>query len=102
MEKLKLEGKKNYRNTHNADNRGNFKIPNNAPHVLQRDQINRDRDDKKVQAPLQNNLVADEEEEDEETDPEIHCLGDTSSYPHLTQYLYEESLMDSHLNELNK
>jgi hypothetical protein len=57
---------------------------------------------KKFQAPLQNNLVVDEEGEDEETDPEIHCLGDTSSSPHLTQYAYEESLMDSQLNELSK
>jgi hypothetical protein len=102
MEKLKLEGKQNYRNTQNVDNRGNFRRPNNAPQVLQRDQRNRDRDDKKVQAPLQNNLVVDEEGEDEETDPEIHCLGDTSSSPHLTQSAYEESLMDSQLNELSK
>jgi hypothetical protein len=35
-------------------------------------------------------------------DPEIHCLGDTSSFPHLTQAAYEESLMDSQLNELSK
>jgi hypothetical protein len=102
MEKLKLEGKQNYRNTQNVDNRGNFRRPNNAPQVLQRDQRNRDRDDQKVQAPLQNNLVVDEEGEDEETDPEIHCLGDTSSSPHLTQSAYEESLMDSQLNELSK
>jgi hypothetical protein len=101
MEKLKLEGKQNYRNTHNADNKGNFRRPNNAPQVLQRDQRNRDMDDKKVQAPLQNNLVVDEEE-DEETDPTIHCLGDTSSSPHLTQSAYEESLMDNQLNELSK
>jgi hypothetical protein len=85
MEKLKLEGKQSYRNTQNADNRGNFRRPNNAPQVLQRDQRNSDRDDKKVQAPLQNNLVADKEGEDEETNPEIHCLSNTSSSPHLTQ-----------------
>ena len=84
MEKLKLEGKKNYRNTQNANNKGNFRRPNNAPQVLQRDPINRDRDDKKFQAPLEKNLVVDEEGEDEEVDPEIHCLGDTSSSPHLT------------------
>jgi hypothetical protein len=102
MEKLKLEGRQNYRNTHNADNRGNFRRPNNSPQVLPRDQRNRDRDDKKIQAPLQNNLVVDEEGEEEETDPEIHCLGDTSSSPHLTKYAYEESLMDIHLNELSK
>jgi hypothetical protein len=51
MEKLKLEGKKNYRNTQNVDNRGNFRRPNNAPQVLQRDQRNRDRDDQKIPSP---------------------------------------------------
>jgi hypothetical protein len=102
MEKLKLEGKHNYRNTKNDDNRGNFRRPNNAPQVLQRDPRNRDRNDKKFQAPLQNNLVSNEEGEDEETNPEIHCLGDTSSSPHLTISTYEESLMDSQLNELRK
>jgi hypothetical protein len=78
MEKLKIEGKHNYRNTHNVDNRGNFRRPNNTAQILQRDQRNRDRDDQKVQAPLQNNLVVDEEGEDEETYPEIHCLRETS------------------------
>jgi hypothetical protein len=34
MEKLKLEGKQNYRNTQNVDNRGNFRRPNNSPQVL--------------------------------------------------------------------
>jgi hypothetical protein len=99
MEKLKLEGKQTYRNTQNDDNRGNFRRPNNAPQILPRDLRNRDRDDQKVQAPLQNNLVVDEEEgEDEENDPEIHCLGDTSSSPHLTQSAYEEYLMDNQIN----
>ena len=102
MEKMKLEGKKSYSNTHNADNRGNFRRPNNAPQIIQRDQRSRDRDDKKIQAPLEKDLVVDEEGEDEEIDPEIHFLGDTSSSPHLTQSAYEESLMDSHLNKLSK
>jgi hypothetical protein len=57
---------------------------------------------KKFQAPLQNNLVSDEEGEHEENDPTIHCLGDTSSSPHVTQSAYEESLMDIQLNELIK
>jgi hypothetical protein len=35
-----------------------------------------ERDDQRVQAPFQNNLVADEDEEEVEADPEIHCLGD--------------------------
>jgi hypothetical protein len=84
MEKLKLEGKQTYRNTQNTDNRGNYKRPNNAPQILQRDLRHGERDDQKVQAPLHNNLVANEEGEDEEIDPKIHCLGDTSSSPHLT------------------
>jgi hypothetical protein len=102
VERLKLEGKQSYRNPPNAENRGNFRRPNNTPQIIQRDQRNRDRDDQKIQTPLQNNLVTDEEGEEEEVDPEIHCLGDTSSFPHLTQSAYEESLMDNQLNELSK
>jgi hypothetical protein len=102
MEKLKFEGKQSYMNPQNVDNRGNFRRPNNFPQIIQRDQINKDRDDKKIQSPLQNNMVTNEEGEEEDVDPEIHCLGDTSSYPHLTQYEYEDSLMDSQLNELRK
>jgi ribonuclease HI len=99
MEKLKFEGKQGYKSAQNTDNRGNFRRPNNAPQIIQRDQ--RNRDDQKIQTPLQNNLVTDEGEE-EDADPEIHCLGDTSSFPHLTQFAYEESLMDSQLNEMSK
>jgi hypothetical protein len=95
MEKLKFEGKQGYKNAQNTNNRGNFRRPNNAPQIIQRDQRNRDRDDKKIQAPLQDNLIIDEEGEEEEVDPEIHCLGDISSSPHLTHSAYEESLMDS-------
>jgi hypothetical protein len=47
-------------------------------------------------------MVDDEVGEDEETDPKIHCLGDTSPSPHLTQSAYEKSLMDNQLNELSK
>jgi len=47
-------------------------------------------------------MVDDEVGEDEETNLEIHCLGDTSTSPHLNQYAYEESFMDSQLNELSK
>jgi hypothetical protein len=101
MEKIELEGKQGYRNSQNTENRGSFKRPTNAPQIIQRDQRNKERDDQKIQAPLQNNLVTDEGEE-EELDPEIHCLGGTSSFPHLTQAAYEESLMDSQLNELSK
>jgi hypothetical protein len=51
---------------------------------------------------LQNNLVVDEEEEEVEADPDIHCLGDTSPSPHLTQSSYEKYLMDIPINELIK
>jgi hypothetical protein len=43
-----------------------------------------------------------EEGETDELDPEIHCFGDTPPFPHLTQSAYEESLMDSQMNELSK
>jgi hypothetical protein len=102
MEKWELEGNQSYMNLQNVDNRGNFKRPNNDPQIIQRDQRNRDRDDQKIQAPIQNNLVNDEEGEEEDVDPEIHCLGDTSSFPHLTQSAYEESLMENQLNEMIK
>jgi ribonuclease HI len=103
MERLEVEGKQTYKNPQNVDNRGNFKrLNNNAPQIMQREQRNRDRDDQKVQTPLQNNLVVDEGGEEEDLDPEIHCLEDTSSSPHLTQSAYEESLMDNQLNELSK
>jgi hypothetical protein len=69
---------------------------------MQREPRNRDRDDQKIQTPLQNNLVTDEGGEEEDLDPEIHCLEDTSSSPHLTQSTYEESLMDNQLNEMSK
>jgi hypothetical protein len=99
---LKFEGKQGYRNIQNTDNRGNFRRQNNSPQIIQRDQRNRDRDDQKIQCPIQNNLVTEEEGEEEETDPEIHCLGNTSSSPHITQSAYEESLIDSQLNEMRK
>jgi hypothetical protein len=103
MERMELEGKKTYKNPQNVDNKGNFRRPNNnAPQVMQREPQNKDKDDQKIQTPLQNNLVIDEGEEEEDLDPEIHCLEDTSSSPHLTQSTYEESLMENQLNELIK
>jgi hypothetical protein len=44
----------------------------------------------------------DEGGEEEDLDLEIHYVEDTSSYPHLTQSAYEESLMDNQLNALSK
>jgi hypothetical protein len=103
MEKMKFEGKQGYKNVPNVDSRGNFRRPNNhAPQIMLREQRDRDRNDQKIQTPLQNNLVIDEEREEEELDPEIHCIGDTSPFPHLTQSAYEESLMNSQINELSK
>ena len=91
MERLKLEGRKTNRNPQDFGNKNNFRRPNNKPQILQRDQ--RNKDDHKVQTPLQNNLVDDEEGNNVEADQEIHCLGDTTASPHLTQTSYEESLM---------
>jgi hypothetical protein len=103
MERLELEGKKMYRNPQNVDNKGNFRRSNNhAPQIMQREPQNRDTDDQKIQMPLQKNLVADDGGEEEDLDPEIHCLKDISPSPNLTQSTYEESLMYIKLNELSK
>jgi hypothetical protein len=102
MERLELEGKPMYRNPQNTDNRGFMRPNNNAPQIMPREQRRKDRDDQRIQAPLQNNLVDDEEGEEEELDHEIHCIEDTSPFPHLTQSAYEESLMNSQINELSK
>jgi hypothetical protein len=86
MEKMKMEGKPTYKNPQNIDNRGNFRRPNNnVPRIMPREKRDRDRSDQKIQTPLQNNLVIDEEGGEEELDPEIHCIGDTFPFPHLTQ-----------------
>jgi hypothetical protein len=103
MENMKFEGKKGYKNVPNNDNRGNFWRPNNhAPQIMPREQSDIDINDQKIQAPLQNNPFMDEEREEEDLDPKIHCIGETSPFPHLTQSAYEESLMNSQINELSK
>jgi beta-lactam-binding protein with PASTA domain len=62
MEKMEVEGNPTYINPQNVDNRGNFRNPNNnAPQIMPREQMDRDRNDQKIHTPLQNNLVADEE-----------------------------------------
>ena len=63
---MKLEGRKTNINTQDNANRVNFRRQNNAPQIPQRD--HRNRDDQKVQTPLQNNVVDDEEGEDEGAD----------------------------------
>jgi hypothetical protein len=87
MERLKLEGRQTNRNPQDFRNINNFRRPNNTPQIMQRD--HRNRKDQKVQTPLQNNLVDDEEGNNEEADQEIHCLGDATASPNLTQTTYE-------------
>jgi hypothetical protein len=103
MERLKVERKQMYKGPQGTENKGGFRRPNNiAPLTMHRER-GRDREDQRIQAPFQNNLVVDEEErETEELEPEIHCLEDIPPFPHLTQTAYEESLMDSQLNKLSK
>jgi hypothetical protein len=103
MEKWELEGKPTYRNPQNTDNRGFRRPGNSMPQSLSKEQRSGDRDDQRIQTPLQNSLVAHEEgEEVDELDPEIHCIEDTSPFPHLTQSAYEESLINTQINELSK
>jgi hypothetical protein len=103
MERMKVEGRKEYKGPQNVENKGGFRRSNNfTPPNMQREK-GRDREDQKIQAPFQNNFVAEGEEgETEEPDHEIHYFGDTPPFPHLTQSAYKESLMDSQLNELSK
>jgi hypothetical protein len=103
MERMRVEGRQAYKGPQITENKGGFRRPNNfTPPNMQREK-GRDREDQKIQAPFQNNFMAEgEERESDELDPEIHCVGDTPPFPHLTQSAYEESLMDSQLNELSK
>jgi hypothetical protein len=47
-------------------------------------------------------MAEEEEGETGELYLEIHCFRETPPFPHLTQSAYEESLMESQLNELSK
>jgi hypothetical protein len=103
IERWELEGKPMYRNPLNTDNRGFRRPANNIPQVLPREQRGKDREDQRVQTPLQNNLVDHEEREEiDEFGPEIHCIEETPPFPHLTQSAYEESLMSAQIHELGK
>jgi hypothetical protein len=103
MERLELEWNQTYKNPLNVDKRGNLRrLNNNSPHIMQREPQNRDMNDQKVQTPLQNKLVIDEGGEEEDLDPKIYCLEDTSSCPHLTLLAYKESLMEIQLNKMSK
>jgi hypothetical protein len=103
MESLKVERKQLNKGAQTTENRGGFRRSNNfVPPTMHREK-ERDRDDQRIQAPFQNNFVADEEErETDDPEPKIHSLEVTPPFPHLTQSAYEESLMDSQLNELSK
>jgi hypothetical protein len=103
MERMRVEGRQAYKGPQNAEKGGGFRRPNNfSPPNVQKER-GRDREDQRIQAPFQNNFVAEDEEgETDKFEPEIHCFGDTPPFPHLTQSAYEESLMDGQLNELSK
>jgi hypothetical protein len=103
MERWELEGKPMYRNPQNTDNRGFRRPTNNMLQVFPREQRGKDRDDQRIQAPLQNNLDSHEEREEiDEFGPEIHCFEEAPPFPHLTQSAYEESLMSIQIHELGK
>jgi hypothetical protein len=107
METLKVERRKAYKGPqstkNNTENKGGYQRPNNfTPPNVQKER-GRDREDQRIQAPFQNNFMAKEEEgETDELDLEIHCFRENPPFHHLTQEYYEESLMDSQLNELSK
>jgi hypothetical protein len=103
MERIKMERKQMNKGPQNTENRGGFRRPNNfAPPTMHKEK-ERDRDDQRIQAPFQNNFVADEEEaEADEPEPKIHSVEVAPPFPHLTKSAYEESLMDNQLNELSK
>jgi hypothetical protein len=82
MERLNLEGRQYNRNPQGFGNINMFRTLNNTTKILQRDK--RNREDQKVQTPLQKNLVDDEEGNNQDEDQEIHFLGDTNTSPHLT------------------
>jgi len=103
MERIKMETRQIYKGPQNTENKGGFRRPNNfAPPNMHKEK-ERGRDDQRIQAPFQNNLVADEVEvEAEDPEPKIHSVEVAPPFPHLTKSAYEESLMDSQLNELSK
>jgi ribonuclease HI len=103
MERIKMERRQMYKGPQNAENKGGFKRSNNfTPPTVHRER-ERDRDDQRIQAPFQNNFVADQEEaEIDKPEPEIQSLEITSPSPHLTRSAYEESLMNGQLHELSK
>jgi hypothetical protein len=103
MDRWELEGKPMYRNPQNADGRGFRRPDNNGPRAFPREQRENDREDQRIQTPLQNNLVTHEGgEEIDEFDHEIHCVEEAPPFPHLTQSAYEKYLMNVQIHELGK
>ena len=79
-----------YRNSQNVDGRGFRRPNNNGLQAFPREPKGKDREDQRIQTPLQNNLVTHEGgEEIDECDPEIHCVEEAPPFPHLTQSAYE-------------
>jgi hypothetical protein len=95
VEILKVERKQINKGPQNTENKGGFRRPNNiTPPTMHRER-GKDREDQRIQAPFQNNFVAEEQEgEADEPEPKIHSVEVTPPFPHLTQSSYEESLMD--------
>jgi hypothetical protein len=103
MERIKVERRQMYKGPQNTENKGGFRRPNNFSPPTMHKEKERDRDDQRIQAPFQNNFMADEEQgEVDEPEPKIHSLEGTPPFPHLTKSAYEESLMDGQLNKLSK
>jgi hypothetical protein len=103
MERIKVERRQMYKGPQNTENKGGFRRPNNFVPPTMHKEKERDRDDQRIQAPFQNNFVAEEEEaETDEPEPKIHSLEVTSPFSYLTKSAYEESLMNSQCNELSK
>ena len=75
VERLKVERRQMYKGPQNTENKGGFRRPNNfAPPTMHKEK-ERDRDDQRIQAPFQNNFVADEEErQPDEPEPKIHSV----------------------------
>jgi hypothetical protein len=70
MDRMKVEGRKAYKGPQTDENKGGFRRPNNFTPVNVQRERGREREDQKIQAPFQNNFVAEgEEREADELDP---------------------------------
>jgi hypothetical protein len=90
LSKLRLEKQKWNAPQEGNQNTNQYRRPYN-PQIMQRDKKN--NDDQKIQTPLQNNYIEENQEaEDVDEDLDIHLFGDEISLSHLTQNEYEDSL----------